>query len=279
MKIFISVLCFLLLSSCGEVDFATEFSDLGSLRIVGAIASSAEVDGTSNGAESVTLTPYISDINAAGRVFTVSVTSCLAPDLAQGADPTCETRQVETYPNSNTFDTNTLSGSNFTGPMSPITISINNPAGLIAPYSAQQKFNGVSYIVIFVLTSGETKLTFVKEINITTRATRNSNPIVQDITFDKNPITNSPTIKGKLAVTFAAGGAMETYEEMDNSGTISTQTESYLITWFYSRGEVTPWRITEGQTSTYKPFDSSGITLIAVIKDRRGGTDIKILTP
>jgi hypothetical protein len=65
---FISLISAVLLLSagCSMEDFE-EFKQLGGLRIVGVEVDNSEIDGTTSGTVNVTLTPYISDIDAGGR--------------------------------------------------------------------------------------------------------------------------------------------------------------------------------------------------------------------
>ena len=62
-------------------------------------------------------------------------------------------------------------------------------------------------------------------------------------------------------------------------GTKTTKTENLLISWFVSKGAVQPPRIVESQSSTYYPSEDTSITLIGVVRDRCGGTDILVLSP
>lgn len=277
MKLFIFFLLFSI-CSCSEPDFK-KFYELGDLRIIGIEADIPEVDGNSTSDIDVTLTPYISDFTAAGRTFTVTVISCLDPGFTRGAEPQCQTSTIETYPNGNTFNTSSLSTSNYTGAMDPITITIANPSNLISSFSNQQKFNGVNYLVAFSLTSGSTSLTAVKAIPISTRPTLNSNPEIENILLDSGVLTTSPLVKGSLSMTYTTNGGEEVYNEMLSDGSLIQQTESFLITWFYTKGKVVPGRIIDGQTSKFNPDSSAATTLVGVLRDRRGGTDIKILNP
>lgn len=270
---FLIVLFTIFTYGCGEADF-TKFSRLGGLRMVGIEASVPEVDGTATGNVSVTLTPYISDIDAGGRTFNVTVFSCLDSGITRGGEPDCENPTTET---STTFDTSTLSADNYTGSMGGYSITISNPASLIEDYSEQQRFNGVNYLVIFQLQQGGETFRAVKAIPISERTTANSNPTIQNITFNEAALSNSPTSQGTLDMTLSAGA--ETYEVMRGDGTKTTKTENLLISWFVSKGAVQPARIVESQSSTYYPSEDTSITLIGVVRDRRGGTDVVVLSP
>ena len=264
------------LLSCGESDFK-KFSKLGELRIVAIKADIPEVDGTQTGSVNVTLTPYISDIESKGRVFQVDVVTCLDSGITQGGETECENPNVEVYPNGNSFNTGSLSASNYTGAMDPITITINNPANLISNFSTQQKFNGVNYLVAFRLSSGSTVLNAVKAVSISTRSSYNSNPIISGFEFDGLDLSGSLSKKGKLKMLFSAGS--EAYQVMRADGTITLKQENLLISWFVSEGKIRPPRIIDTQFSTFYPKSDNAITLIGVARDRRGGTDVLIISP
>ncbi len=268
----------LIFSGCSNNNFK-KFSELGDLRILAVVADIPEVDGNSTSPVSVTLTPYISDVTAAGRIFNVNVFSCLDPSFSQLGDVGCDNPQVEAYPNGNTFDAGTLAATNFSGAMDAITISIPNPSVLIAGYSNQQKHNGISYLVAFALESGGEELTVIKSISISTRAVLNTNPVIQDILLDGSSIGSGPTTSGELDLTYTAPGSPEAYSEMLSDGSFESRTESYVTTWFYSDGEVSPARILENQKSFYEAKNTSPIGLIGVLRDRRGGVDVRILNP
>ena len=255
--------------SCGMENF-TEFNELGGLRIVGVETSASEIDGTSSATASLTLTPYISDINAGGRAFNVSVVSCLDPSFAQTGELGCDSPNQETYPS---FDTSTLAATSYTGAMTSVTINIVNPAALISDFSEQLRFNGVPYYVLFTITSGSESLSFIKQLKITDRGSLNQNPKISEVLLDGVALTTAPSVSGSLDVEVTSAGAPETYSELTSDGTIQTQTESYLVSWFASPGRVSPGRVLFGNKS--KLETSLPTVLIAVIRDRRGGTHVK----
>jgi hypothetical protein len=276
MKPSLFIVLTLLLSACGEAEFK-KFSELGELRVMGIVADVPEVDGGSSTDVNVTLTPYISDKDGGGRTFNVTVLTCLDPGIGNGAEAECENPGTETYPNSNTFNTAGLAGSDYTGAMDPITITITNPAAKIASYSRQQRYNGVNYIVIFKFESGGSSITVIKSIPITDRGTLNSNPVIDQVTLGGGGLANSPTANGELNVTYTAGGGPQNFNTMSSSGAISSSTESYIVTWFYIKGKVVPGRVLYPTKSNYT-HDATA-TLVAVVKDLRGGTAVRVLTP
>lgn len=266
----------ILISSCENADFK-EFSALGDLRIVGVEASTPEIDGTNTGSVSITLTPFLSDIKAAGRVINVNVVSCLDATFAQTGLLSCTAPTTEAYPNSNTFDTATLAASSYTGPMSSLTITINNPASLISSFSAQLRYNGIPFYVLFTLTSGSDQLNFVKRLKITDRGVLNQNPVIDNVSLGGSPISTAPSSSGSLALTFTASGSPESFQEYTSDGSLVTETESYLISWFSSAGKVKPARVLTTQTSQLTTTTQA--VLIGVVRDRRGGTDVRVFTP
>ena len=265
---------FLFLCACNAPDF-NKFSQLGEPRILGIVADKPAIDGTRSDAVQVTLTPYLSDINAGGREFTVMVGSCLDPGLSQGSSPHCLPPNLATYPNGNTFDTSVLQDRNYTGAMTAITITINNPASLIAGRDKQQQYNGINYLVIFNLTSDDTRLTAVKAITISTQESINTNPEIDKI----YPACTNLADYSEMDISFTTAGKQQDYREMRADGSFNNLTESYFITWFYLHGKVKPSRILLNQPSTYIASTESPETLVAVVKDRRGGTAVRMVCP
>ena len=264
----------LVLAACNVANFET-FSQLGDLRIMAIVADTPEVDGNRTDDVQVMLTPYISDIDAAGRKFVVTVVTCLDPGLSQGAMPRCAKPQIVAYPNANTFDTRRLAEDNYTGAMDAVTVTIANPKRQITARSEQQKYNGINYLVIFNLVSGSTNLTAVKAITITTRQMLNSNPEIDTLSLDHALATTTRTPTA-LDISFTTTGKQERYQEMAADGSVSSQSEAYFITWFYSTGKVKPSRVLLDQSASYTASADSD-TLVAVVKDRRGGSDVRIM--
>ena len=263
----------LIFSACNTPDFKN-FSELGELRIMGIVADQPEIDGTRTDNVQVVLTPYISDIYGEGRKFTVVVAGCLDPGISQGASPRCLNPKFEAYPNGNTFDSSALAKSNYTGAMDAVTITISNPAAQIAGFSAQQRYNGINYLVVFRLEYGATNLTAVKSISISERPKLNRNPEIAAIVFDEEQAAN--TLKSvDIDVSFTEAGGQEDYQEMSADGSVASLSESYFITWFYYLAEIKPSRILLGQQSKYKN-EVSPYTIVAVVKDRRGGTAVRV---
>jgi hypothetical protein len=266
--------------SCSKQKFE-KFSQLGGPRILAIKADQPEIDGSGTGNVAVTLTPYISDIDGNGRVLSVRVVTCADLAIGQGNQPACSTPQVETYPSGNTFDTTSLMATNYTGAMTPITITIANPASLIAGYSDQAKFNGVPYSIFFSIQFGTTTITAVKQVDIGLRSSLNQNPQIQNITLDGTAITSSPSAGGTLSYSIASGHTPESFQVMDASGNLyGSQKETYLLTWFYYDAKIKPFRLLEAQNSQFVMTAGAGqATIVAVLRDQRGGTDVKIITP
>ena len=159
--------------------------------------------------------------------------------------------------------------------MTAITITIDNPASLIAGRDKQQQYNGVNYLVIFNLTSGDSRLTAVKAITISTRENLNTNPEIDKI----YPACPNLADYSEMDISFTAAGKQQDYREMRADGSFNSLTESYFITWFYLHGKVKPSRILLNQPSTYIAADENQETLVAVVKDRRGGTAVQTVCP
>lgn len=274
--ILLKTILLIMISGCGEENFK-KFSKLGELRVVGIVSDVPEVDGTNTGNVNVTLTPYISDIEAAGRTFSVTVVTCLDTGVTRGGSPECLSPTTQTYPNGNTFNTAGLAANNYTGAMDPITVTIANPSSLISAFSAQQRFNGVNFLVAFRLQSGSTITNAIKAIPISERTTLNSNPVIEGVTYNGAAITSGLNSGGALDMTFTNGA--QSYEVMRADGSIITKQESLLISWFVSKGKIQPPRMIDSQNTTFFPENTSAVTLIGVARDRRGGTAVRILNP
>ena len=276
-------ICIALLSltGCGTQDF-TPFAKLGGLRMTAIQVEDvgspgvAEIDGLSTGTVTMRVTPFISDLQAEGRSFQVQVRGCIDPGLAQGAGFICPNPQVIEYPNGGLFDTSVLTATRFTGPMTPFDVVIENPAALIADRSETQKFNGVNYILVITLVSDNESLTAIKAIPITTRLSRNRNPEIDQVLLNGSTVSSGPTQGGPLKVLMTTNGLPESFEEMDADGRILQRVEDYLITWFFSEGRIRPFRTVEGQNPELVLRTQGPVLLKVVVRDSRGGVDVRV---
>lgn len=271
---------FLLLVTCSDNDFK-DYNLLEEAKILAIVADTPEIDGTQTSDVSVVLTPYISDFVGEGQVITVNVISCLDPGIGQGADLECLAPKDEIYPNGGTFDTNLLASTSYTGAMDSITVLIENPSALIAPYSEQQKHNGINYVFIFEFIVGEVTLSAIKSIAITTRNDLNTNPQIDAILYDDGngevPLTAPPEGSGRLS--FRALNAPEIYQEMNVDNSLQEVSETYFMRWFYTSGSANPEQILEDGDSDFSEDNSDPIALVGVLRDGRGGTDVLVLSP
>lgn len=258
--------------SCSESGFE-KFSSLESTRILAVVADKPEIDGTLSTPQTVTLTPYISDQLNTDREWTVNVVTFLDPGVAQGAEPRCENPTPQNYAGA-TFDSSTLKDTRYSGPMPELTLTIDDASSLISSYSEQQKFNGVNFLVCFSMrTQSGGAYDFVKSIPITTRGTLNQNPEIASVTLNGTAISAPPRSGGKLAVEVVSGP--EQFDSLSSQGDIVSQSEQLLVSWFAADARVFPGRVLQDQTANLSELRPE-IVLVAVLRDGRGGTDIRI---
>lgn len=258
-----------------------EYGLLGDLRILAMKADTPEI---SDAGATVTITPWISDLNGKGRTLTYSYQTCLDPGISFGAKPTC-------------------SGSNFNSPTSfgPVgstrktytgaapNLSIAVPAGLLAASSIStgNKFNGIAYLVIYRLQASDQSVstTAFKRIIISTNSTKNNNPSISGIQSNSSALTLLPGTAthltgatANLGVTVTPSSA-ESYQTAGSDGGFSSLTEGLSATWFYSDGSNEYARTVVGSTNLWTlpssaPTDRSTV-LVTVVRDGRGGEDVQ----
>ncbi|MCI5072751.1 hypothetical protein MRY82_07430 [bacterium] len=269
-KLYILLLGLCFLFSCERVE--VDFFNLGEFRLMAVIADQPEVDASIN--NTVTLTPWISDVDAQGRLVSLDIVACLDPGIGLGVEPTCQssdpTYQQIAYTD---FDTNTLSAQYFSGAMDSFDVSI--PAGLLSMLDAETQFNGVDYIVSMVFTAGDAEIKSVKRIKLSSNPSPNQNPAFEDILVDGS---DSMMINdgSEIGFTIQTGFEPENYQEYDTEGTLQNQTENYLVTWFVSGGVLRFSRTEPGQDNEFTLDDSvSGEPFVfGILRDNRGGADI-----
>ena len=270
-KIFV-ILIGLSLLSCSNETFP-KYVALGDTRILEIIASSPEV----NPGASVTLTPYVSDINSSGTL-SFAWQACTDPGISYGAVPTCTGSATAT-----SITTGTVSGlsssNSFTGPVGSFIVSV--PSTILALASTQDLFNGVNYLVTYQISnaSGDTVKSFKRiVVSDSTKSTKNSNPVISQILANGSALgTLSAGAQVSLAMSASASSA-ESYTVKNADSSLSSLTETLQTTWFYSDGEVKYYRTTGSDTNTYtapSAFVSSRNTfIVAVLRDGRGGLAI-----
>ncbi|HMQ11151.1 MAG TPA: hypothetical protein PKC21_01630 [Oligoflexia bacterium] len=264
------MLCVCFLLACDRVQ--VDFFNLGEFRLMAVIVDQPEVDASMN--NTVSLTPWISDVDAQGRLVSLSIVACLDPGIGFGAEPTCQssdpTYQQITYTD---FDTNTLSAQYYSGAMDSFDVTI--PSGLISMLDSETQFNGVDYIVSMIFTAGDEEIKSIKRIKLSSNPSLNQNPAFEDILVDGS---DSIMIAdgSEIGFTIQTGSEPEDYQAYDTEGTLQNQTENYLVTWFVSGGILRFSRTEPGQDNEFSLDDAvSGEPFVfGVLRDNRGGADI-----
>ncbi len=272
-KRFEPIFSFLILffGSCNKQNF-TEFNQLGELRVltIQALSDQSEV----NPGTSVTLKPVVSDLNGGGRTLDVTIQTCIDPGVDLGKKPQCT---VPDSTISSSFSTTTLGANNtYTGDAPSFTVNIPSaPLNyIIAPLYVQ--YNGVSYLVIYTLKASDgTSVTAFKRIRISSpsKVTKNRNPAFSSISSNGN-ILNTNNIYNQnileLAPTFSVGP--EGRQIMNADGSLRTDTDSILTTWFISDGKIKYQRTVNTDLNQWDLSDSKkpqnrGVVLVVVAHD------------
>lgn len=275
MKLLLPLLITVLLVSCGEDDMK-KYSKLSGLRILAIEAGTGSVGAPQiNSAQNVDVTPYLSYPEANDTVLDVSYKACIDPGIAYGAEIKCDT---PIQSNTATFNTNTLSGDFYTGPMDTVTIT---SANLVAPFaylsslSSSIQFNGVDLIVIFTITdqadSTKTIKTF-KRISLTTKTSGlNTNQSFITIQNNASNLTSFPTTTANLSISSPDNG--QSYQVEGSSG-VTTLTETMTVSWFSNVGEFKFSRSDKDESVEFDPKGESTGVFVAVYRDNRGGVKV-----
>jgi hypothetical protein len=279
----ITILALVLFQACSSNDFP-KYQTLESLRVLGLLAPTPEVRA---GSANVTVTPYVSDVNGAGRALTYTAEACLNPLIDYGAEPTCVGNPTRTVIATNAavnVGANLTAANGFTGTVDSIGVAIPT-ATLLAPLDATLQYNGVPVLVTYTISasSGESVRAF-RRILVTTDASKslNTNPVLNDLLANGTAITTSlPTSStSDLTPSYPTSGAgsPETYSVKSTDGSVTSVTETYTTTWFISSGTVKYAR-TLGASATQftKPetLPASGhVVLVGVLRDGHDGISI-----
>jgi len=263
--------------SCGNENLP-KYRDLKNLRLLGLIADAPEVAPGST----VTITPVISDTEGNGRGLLYTAESCLDLGLSYGGSPNCENNPTRTIV-ANSQPVTGLSGPAFTAAVSStFSVTVPSSAVIFAGRSSIEQHNGVPYLINYrVLASdGSVSVSAFKRVLVSTRTTKNQNPVLSDIFSEGLPMSSYPVGPVRLKPNYPEA-AMETYAVMDSQSNISTKTEEIRMLWFTNYGKVveTPTEA-KGETS-YEPItkpDDKTVVLVGLLKDDRGGAAVKILT-
>lgn len=268
MKMILSLGCFCFLFLSCQKDTFKEYSKLEDFRVLALLPDLPEV---SPGA-TVVITPYLSDVANTGP-YTFVAKSCFDPGVAYGAKPTCDggSGVVDIASGAVTG----LSATAYTGTVNSFSVAI--PAGILALYSNVDQYNGVSYLVTYDVTNSQGKtISSFHRIVVSTRTTKNSNPVIADIMSNGTSLGTTPAASQVDLSVSLATGYQENYDYKKSDGTLVGATETSLITYFYMDGSTKYFRTANpGDVNTYTAPDSypSGRDsyIVVVVRDGRGG--------
>lgn len=264
----------LMVSACDRVEI--NFFQLGEFRILALVADPPEVKG--NTVSAVSVTPWISDIDAQGRTINVSISACPDPGIGLGAEPAClpesPATQTITYAS---FDTQTLSNTQYTGAMPSFDVTV--PNNLLDGLSAEQRFNGIDYLVVMEITLDERVERAFKRILVSDRDSNelNNNPRITELLINGEiggELTDGATIDYRLD----ANESRSTYDEFGSDGNLRQLEEAFLMTWFVSGGQLSFARTEPGLSNVFTSSEGqSSAVLVGVLRDGRGGLDVQFV--
>lgn len=267
-RFFVVAVSGLLLTSCMEDNFK-KYVELGELRILGLVASQPEV----NPGASVTITPWISDINNSSAL-TYSWVACVDPGVSRGADPDCDGNSTATAVQSGSVTT-LATGDTFTGAADSFSVTI--PATILVGRSAADQFNGVAYIISYTLIAGggTQSVKAIKRVIASdpSKTTKNQNPVINDVLANGVAFTNlNPSSKYVLSSNLTPAEAFQLQRQDDVR---IDRVETLQSTWFYTDGSVKFYRTLNADTNTYDtpaafPAARKSFVILAV-RDGRGG--------
>ncbi len=258
----------LLVCGCGGDNFKKVYL-LENLRVLSLKTDFPEV----NPGGSVTITPFISDRNGAGRALSYRVTGCVDPGVTFGSGYTCEGQadEQEWVP----LTALPAMGAPFYSETVP-AFSITVPATILDGRSSDDQFNGVAYLVFYEVVSDTETVTAVKRIFASTRATKNNNPVPTAVLSDGVALSVRPGGESTLTVDVPAA-SFETYETQ-SLGQLLPQTEDLLYSWYVSDGELTEERSSQEKDTKWTPESTlpavGASFVIMVARDRRGGESV-----
>lgn len=268
------------LAACQE-NTLPKYEVLGGLRILALRADQgSQFSGQAEflPGDSVVVTPYVSFYRVSAAV-SYTATACPDPGVNVGASASCDGVAGAVALGSGTV-TLTGGGSN-TGQANSFTVSI--PGNVLDNRRPIDQYNGVSYLVVYKLTSADGQSTSaVKRLLVSSasKTTKNQNPSVTALTAGGSPLTTLPGGEVELGISFPAS-ARESYSSMLTSGGLETRTEDLLTTFFITDGTLKYGRVVDAQTSTYTPPSSAPTdhtaVLVAVVRDPRGGVAVSVV--
>lgn len=266
------IIASLIITSCSSEELP-KYELLTGLRVLAMIADQPEA---APGA-TVIITPHVSDITETAGL-TYQAVACIDPGVAYGADPSCDNNATSVNLASGSISTLTVAKA-FTGPADQISVTIPLEAVIFANRSAQQKHNGVAYLIDYRISNSRGEVVkAVKRILVSSRSVKNSNPTLIDIVSNGLSISSLPVGTTANLVPEIAGSPAEAFDLMLEDGTLRSEQEELLTTWFITDGELAAPR-TLGVKSVEYNGPSAAPTgrdafIYAIMRDGRGGATV-----
>ncbi|MFN7263025.1 MAG: hypothetical protein ACK5RO_04570 [Pseudobdellovibrionaceae bacterium] len=263
----------LFITACGE-DNLPEYIQLGGLRVLALEVNAGGFSEVAAGS-TVTVVPFISAIDFAGTI-SYSAQACLDPGLGFGAEPSCVG-----VPGAVTLASGAalaLPGvaNDWTGAADSFNVNIPSSGVIFAGKSAQDQYNGVSYLVTYELqdSSGRQVKSF-RRIIVSTKSPKNQNPSSVTVLANGSAFISYPlSTSVDLSISISGVGA-ENFSEQLSDGSFRSRTEEITTTWFISDGEMKFFRTLGGDVNQFTGPASlptgRKAYVIAVTRDGRGG--------
>jgi len=261
----------LALSGC-MADSLPKYNRLESLRILALVATAPEVDAGGT----TTIIPILSDITEA-TALTYEAVSCIS---ITSVDTSCSGNSTALIIQAGTLNSGDMIPTrSFTGAAASFTVPIPAAGVIFNQRSAQDQFNGISYLVTYMVRNsrGDNIQSF-RRIVVSTKplAEKNQNPILNDVLANGATLTTTLPASQKLSLTPSFGATTtESYRVLTDSGSYRTDTEEVVTTWFATDGELKYYRSVASEANIFTAPDSlpagRDVFLIAVTRDGRGG--------
>lgn len=278
-------LLFLIQCSCSKNNFP-KYSSLDRLRILAITTPTPELQNPTAGITNVTISPYVSDITGTGDI-TLEIQSCFDPGVNLGAIPNCENGYLASSIQTVTMSSATTSVEGIFGspertgsPQSgAITVPLQIPPQALESFPPYLQYNGVSFIITVKVIANTGTINSFRRILISNK-TPNNNPTIDDLYLNNNSFTQRPAA-GTYQLNLSSSSNPENYQFLTGDGLYKSLTENYEVTWFVSEGLM---EISRGSMSdalewilpALNPSLTHKSVLVAVLRDSRGGTTIKI---
>ena len=230
------------------------------------------------------------DATTSPGTLSYTAEGCIDPGVGLGASPSCAARPDKV--DLGKGDITTLSSTTRTFTDAAPTLTVKIPAIIFAQRNPIDQFNGVSYLVVYTLTSTDaagatSQVVAIKRIIASKRTTKNTNPSITDIKAGDQGLQSylsalKFTGAAQTAVTLTPVLSDTSAESFDIKGadlSVSSGTETLTTTWFLSDGDMEYFRTTASTVNTWTPPSTRptrpGVVMVVVTRDGRGGEDFR----